>query len=121
MKKMGYNGKYAGNAKRNVVTVNKKPISKKALARRKARIRRKRARMLFAAFKWFIARLALGIGLIVCLSGFCAIAFGFLVIMINPENIIGYVASAVGFGYTIIIMNCRIYEYVGDRMHIKWF
>ncbi len=118
--KAGYNGKYTNNNGVKTTKTTAKPISKKAIARRKERIRKMRIKMLISAFKWFIARLILGAGLIICLSGCFAIVLGFLIVGINPDSVFGYVVMASGLGYSFVILNCRIYEYIGDRMHGKF-
>ena len=114
---MTYQGKFEGTAVRNLHVVNPAyPVKRTA---KQQRIINKRKKLLKAAAKALGKRILLGLGLLLAYASLFGMFLGLMLIAVQP-NIWTYLLCGVSMGYAFLVLNCRAFECIGDRMGPKW-
>lgn len=114
---MPYQGKFEGTAARKLNNVVNFTPAKKEMAK-KQMIVYKRKRLLKAAAKALGKRILMGIGLLLAYASLFGMMLGLMLIMIKPD-IWGYLIAGFSLGYSFLVVNCRAFEYIGDKMGPK--
>lgn len=89
------------------------------VSKRKRMSSKKKRRLLLAAAKALGIRILLGIGLLLAYVCAFGIILGTVVMFLQPENPWSYLIVAVCLGYSMLVCNCRAFEYIGDRIGLK--
>ena len=114
---MIYHGKFEGTAVRKLHVVNPAyPVKRTA---KQQRIINQRKKLLKAAAKVLGKRILLGLGLLLAYASLFGMFLGLILIVVRP-NIWTYLLCGVSLGYAFLVLNCRVFECIGDRMGPKW-
>ena len=114
---MRYQGKFEGNAARTLHVVDHE--YPKRITRRQRIISRKK-KMLMAEIKTIGKRILMALGLLLTYASLLGMVLGMILIVIQPKNIWSFLIWAISIGYAFLVVNCRAFEYIGDRMGSKW-
>lgn len=115
---MTYQGKFEGNVARKLHVINPTyPVRRTA---KQQRLIERRKKLLKAAAKALGKRILMGIGLLLLYASLFGMMLGLMLIAIRPDNIWTYLICGVSVGYGFLVVNCRAFEYIGDRMGPKW-
>lgn len=114
---MTYQGEFEGNVVRKLHVVNTVYPIKRTI--KQQRIINKRKKLLKAAAKALGKRILLGLGLILAYASVFGMFLGLLLLMVKPD-VWTYMLCGVSAGYAFLVLNCRAFEYIGDRMGPKW-
>ena len=116
---MSYQGKFDGNAARKLHVMNTTGIKRNSKAK-KQKLINKRKRLLIAATKALGMRILLALGLLLVYACVFGVVLSMMIMMVQPQNIWGYIICGVSIGYGFLVCNCRAFEYIGDKMGSKF-
>ena len=111
---MSYRGKFEGNTVCKIHVVNPTYNTKKTISS----IQKKK--LLKAAIKALGKRILLALGLLMAYASLFGMFLSIMLMAIRPDNVWAYLICGVSLGYCFLVVNCRTFEYIGDRMGPKW-
>ena len=115
---MSYQGKFEGNAARNLHIIGTAHPTKKISKRQK--LIDKRKKLLKAAVKALGKRILLAIGLLLSYVAVYGMMLGMMLMLVRPDSVWPYLICGISAGYSFLVLNCRAFEYIGDRMGPNW-
>ena len=115
---MRYQGKFEGAAVRELRLVN--PIYPVKIETKRQKISNRNKKLLKAAVKALGMRILLGLGLIMAYAAIFGTMLSIMLVVVQPNNIWTYLIFGFSIGYGFLVLNCRAFEYIGDRMGPKW-
>lgn len=110
---MKYQGKFESNVARKLYTTNSAYSTNKTTQRQK--IINMRRKLLKATVK----KVLMAIGLLLAYASMFGMFLGMLLLAVKP-SIGTYLLCGFSAGYAFLVLNCRAFEYIGDRMGSKW-
>lgn len=114
---MRYHGKFEGTAAKKLYLVNPSQPTKKDVKHQ--RIINQRKKLMKAVIKALFKRALMGIGLLLAYASVFTTFLSLLLIIVEP-NVWTYLFWGSSVGYAFLVLNCRGFECIGDRMGIKW-
>lgn len=114
---MAYQGRFEGTAARKLRLVNPTYPAKRNV--KEQRIINRKKKLFKAAVKALGKRILLGVGLLLAYASLFGMMLGLMLLVVQPNSAWTYLICGFSMGYAFLVLNCRAFEYIGDRMGSK--
>ena len=117
-----YKGKYEAESVVKPLRICKTSNNKVVTRKRNTEMTNyEKSKLLAAASKYILKQFLLALGLLFAYACIAGMALSILIIMIKPNDPISYIILALCIGYGLLVINCRAFEYIGDKIPPKFW